>query len=288
MKTEEEEEEDKSQIDCLHRTAAAKDAVDVKGEEEERVPVKTEEEGAVKQEEVTLDLSPKTKDFRVKMEEVEDEDMPSAPNSKVKPEDLTDHSNVDMLAFADTTNTSADVEMNPIPAHEREADPGVRSSTVPLTSLEDDLAFGFAVPDFNDADDDDDLLDLDAINPRVKSPKPVASHPPPGPGPSSFDLMPPPASTRPLAEQRVKEGKAADPDLESPWNSVGQLVAFRESSIAIGDNYLKSQGIKLKKARKRPSFHFNNEQGIKFYKQGKKDAQKIDVRRKRIKGANDD
>ncbi|KAJ7096269.1 hypothetical protein C8R44DRAFT_812580 [Mycena epipterygia] len=121
--------------------------------------------------------------------------------------------------------------------------------------------------DFNDSDNDEDLLDLDAEKPTLKRSQSVA--------PS----MPPPASVIPLAEQKVKEETEDD----SPWSSVGQLVAFRETSIAIGDDYLKTQGIKLRMGRKHKALEFKDSDARRIYKRGKQDAEKIDVRQKRLK-----
>jgi hypothetical protein len=109
---------------------------------------------------------------------------------------------------------------------------------------------------------------------------------PPKPGPSSTKIMPPPASTQPLAEQGTKEKPTDDAEIDSPWDSRNQLVAFRETSLAIADDFLKSEGIELESEGRRP-FRYT-EQGKKFFKLGKTDARKIDVRRKRIKYVDDD
>ncbi|KAJ7770193.1 hypothetical protein DFH07DRAFT_268490 [Mycena maculata] len=129
---------------------------------------------------------------------------------------------------------------------------------------------GFAdiEPDFNDEDNADDLLDLDAEKPTLKRSNSA--------GPS-LGSMAPPASIVRFAEQKIKE------EDDSPWTSVGQLVAFRETSIAIGDEYLKKQDIKLRKGRKREALEFKDSEARRIYRQGKKDAEKIDVRQKRLK-----
>ncbi|KAJ6586975.1 hypothetical protein DFH09DRAFT_241102 [Mycena vulgaris] len=131
---------------------------------------------------------------------------------------------------------------------------------------------GFAevAPDFNDSDNDDDLLDLDAEKPTLKRSESVVP---------LLGSMGPPASTAPLAEQEVKD----EPEEDSPWSSVGQLVAFRESSIAIGDEYLKTQGVKLGMGRKRKALEFKDSDARRIYHLGKKDAEKIDVRQKQLK-----
>ncbi|KAJ6499944.1 hypothetical protein C8R47DRAFT_270574 [Mycena vitilis] len=130
--------------------------------------------------------------------------------------------------------------------------------------------FGDVAPHFHEEDNAEDLLDLDAPKPKVKRSGSA--------GPSSA-LMGPPASVIPLADQKVKEEDEED----SPWSSVGQLVAFRESSIAIGDDYLKSQGVKLVKGRKRKALAFKDSDARRLYKRGKKDAESIDVKQKRVK-----
>lgn len=123
--------------------------------------------------------------------------------------------------------------------------------------------------DFNDEDDHENLLDLDAEKPKLKRSEST--------GPS-LGSMGPPVSAVPLAEQKVKEEED-----DSPWSSVGQLVAFREQSIAVGDEYLKSQGVKLVKGRKHKALEFKDSDARKLYLRGKKDAQNIDVRQKRVK-----
>ncbi|KAJ7783233.1 hypothetical protein B0H16DRAFT_1877633 [Mycena metata] len=125
--------------------------------------------------------------------------------------------------------------------------------------------------DFNDEDDHENLLDLDAEKPKVK--RSESTEP-------SLGSMGPPASVVPLVEQKVKGEPEED---DSPWSSVGQLVAFREKSIAVGDEYLKSQGVKLVKGRKRKALEFKDSDARKIYLRGKKDAQNIDVRQKRVK-----
>ncbi|KAK7057132.1 carboxypeptidase [Favolaschia claudopus] len=142
-----------------------------------------------------------------------------------------------------------------------------------LASDDEDLAgptfqgFGEIAPDFNDEDDPEDLLNLDDDKSRIQETN--AAEP-------SKGLMGPPPPVLPKV-------KAEPNDDESPWNSVGQLVAFREQSIAIGDDYLKSQGVKLKKGRKRKRLEFKDSEALRIYKKGQKDAQNIDVRQKRVK-----
>ncbi|EPQ57251.1 hypothetical protein GLOTRDRAFT_137622 [Gloeophyllum trabeum ATCC 11539] len=84
------------------------------------------------------------------------------------------------------------------------------------------------------------------------------------------------------------EPKPEQPEAGPSWQSEGQLIAFRENSKAIGDEYLKSQGVKLRTSNKRPDVSFSSREDRKLYEQGKRDAAKIDVRRRRLKGAEDD
>jgi hypothetical protein len=121
--------------------------------------------------------------------------------------------------------------------------------------------------DFLPADfrDNDDLLDLDTIKPGVGSLFPSCP---------STGTMGPPSSTVPIAEQ--KAGKGSEDDAQ--WSSLGQLVAFRESSVAIAEDYLKSQGIKLTAGRRIGAFTIQNEAGRRWYRQGREDAKLINVR----------
>jgi len=130
----------------------------------------------------------------------------------------------------------------------------------------DDFTFGdgLATPDFDDDDDDENIIDLDAPVPRVK--EEVASMPPP----------PLPAKQNDLKDE------------EPQWGSLNQLVAFRETSVAIGEEYLKSQGIKLGKGRATARLEIKDPHAHIMYKQGVQDARKIDIRGRRLKGADQD
>ncbi|KAH7014270.1 uncharacterized protein B0I36DRAFT_338490 [Microdochium trichocladiopsis] len=66
--------------------------------------------------------------------------------------------------------------------------------------------------------------------------------------------------------------------LETNWQSHGQLVLFRDTSARIAENYLKEQGVKLHKGRKRTTTIHDSS----AYQQGKRDSSKIDVHRKRL------
>ncbi|KAH8102617.1 hypothetical protein BXZ70DRAFT_1006526 [Cristinia sonorae] len=112
-------------------------------------------------------------------------------------------------------------------------------------------------PDFRDSDDDDLYL-----------------NPPPAPPVSASTVPPPPALP-------VKQ------EIEEPgWKSVQQLVQFRATSVAIADDYLKATGLKLRTSRK-DTFQLKNGER-ELYNEGREDAKKIDVKRKRIKDAEQD
>jgi hypothetical protein len=143
--------------------------------------------------------------------------------------------------------------------------------TFPEDTFNFDASFNDHGIDFDSSDSDDFEL--------IRSP--------PKPGPSSTETMPPPASAQPLAEQGTKKQPTDEPEFDSLWDSGSQLVAFRDASLAIADDFLKSEGIELDIDEGRRPFRYT-EQGKKFFKLGKTDARKIDVRRKRIKYVDDD
>ena len=134
----------------------------------------------------------------------------------------------------------------------------------------DDGIYGdmLATADFDDADSDDNL-DLDSAKPHIKqSPSPSISMPPP----------PPPLLPKPDVIEKD----------ESQWASVNQLVAFRATSVAVGEEYLKSQGIKLGKRRAAGKLEIKDHEAREMYRQGVKDAKEIDVRGRRLKDAEQD
>ncbi|KAJ7596276.1 hypothetical protein C8J56DRAFT_916999 [Mycena floridula] len=164
--------------------------------------------------------------YKVKMEEVEDDDMiPSGCPVKQEPQSDDESDNDDSPLDFDNSDNQ------------------------------------FVKADFKD-DDPDDLLDLDAEHPRVKSRPHSPSPPPAAPEPQSDD----------------------DEDDTKQWSSLQQLTAFRESTVAIGDDFLKSKKIKLHKGKKRPGLKLKDAEARAAYIQGKEDAKNIDVKRRRIKG----
>ncbi|KAJ6499251.1 hypothetical protein C8R45DRAFT_109396 [Mycena sanguinolenta] len=190
----------------------------------DRLEAPEDEEAKIKADEVQSEP-----DRRVKMEEVDDDDDFGGPRA---------FDNADWGGKSEAASQRDDTEL-----------------------FED---FDDVAPHFNDEDNADDLLDLDAEKPVVKRSDSV--------GPS----MGPPAS---VPSPPAKE----EPEDDSPWSSVGQLVAFREQSKAIGDDYLKSQGVKLVKGRKQKALEFKDSEARRIYNKGKKDAESIDVRQKRVK-----
>lgn len=73
-----------------------------------------------------------------------------------------------------------------------------------------------------------------------------------------------------------------DTEEETPWHTAGQLIAFRESASVLADNYLATSKIKLSKGRKSRLLEFGNKEAREVYKQGREDAAKIDVHRKKL------
>ncbi|KZT57019.1 hypothetical protein CALCODRAFT_496671 [Calocera cornea HHB12733] len=79
--------------------------------------------------------------------------------------------------------------------------------------------------------------------------------------------------------------KEEDDDVQ--WVSGNQLMLFRDNAANIADEYLKKSDVKLRPGPKINGPTFKNG-GYANYQQGKADAKKIDVKRKRIKGTGQD
>ncbi|KAJ7346678.1 hypothetical protein DFH08DRAFT_198484 [Mycena albidolilacea] len=229
----------------------AEDKHRAKKKEQALLTARQEQEAA--EDKARLDRLQGPEEAKVKTEEAEDVKFESDRRVKIEEVDDDDDGFGGQRAF---DHVDWEAETGP---QRDDADPGPAFE-----------GFGDVAPDFNDEDNDDDLLDLDAEKPTVKRSDSA--------GPSR-GAMGPPASVVPLGKQKPKE----EPEDDSPWSSVGQLVAFREQSIAIGDDYLKSQGIKLVKGRKRKALEFKDSEARRIYNKGKKDAENIDVRQKRVK-----
>lgn len=76
-----------------------------------------------------------------------------------------------------------------------------------------------------------------------------------------------------------RDSEDVKPDFGAGWQSGNQLIRFRQDAEKVADDYLASQhsGLKLKK-RAKSSFKKDSH----AFQQGKEDAKKIDVKRKRI------
>ncbi|KAL0257115.1 hypothetical protein SLS55_007925 [Diplodia seriata] len=85
--------------------------------------------------------------------------------------------------------------------------------------------------------------------------------------------MPPPPPRR-LPSLSPPLGRAASAREETPWQSAGQLVAFRGRCLTVADEYLKERNIKLKnRGRKRAPIKDRT-----AWNEGKKDSEKINIR----------
>ena len=75
--------------------------------------------------------------------------------------------------------------------------------------------------------------------------------------------------------------KEEEQDDDHTWGSSLQLVQFRKNAEAIADDFIKSEGLKLRKGRKRKA----NKRDRDAYNKGKEDSKKIDVKRRRLEEA---
>lgn len=187
---------------------------------------------------------------RVKVEEVDDEDMPPPPPPLWSRESVTKVESDAVPEFPMTNGGGYDASLD----------------NGDDTDSDNEFPDFMPAPDFND----DDTMDFEALDSKV-FPTPSGS--------GTHETMQPSSS-----QINAKAPKEEEDD--SPWKSVGQLIAFRESSIAIADDYLKTQGIKLSK-HAASRFSLKDRDSERSYRQGVEDAAKIDVRRRRLKGAED-
>ncbi|KAJ3740806.1 hypothetical protein DFH05DRAFT_1507128 [Lentinula detonsa] len=81
--------------------------------------------------------------------------------------------------------------------------------------------------------------------------------------------------------------KVEEADVPS-WQSAGALIAFRETSVLLANEYLKNRKLKLRKRRKQAALRFNDSNAKDSYDRGWEDSKKIDLKRKRIKAADED
>ncbi|KAJ3756417.1 hypothetical protein EV360DRAFT_84973 [Lentinula raphanica] len=100
-----------------------------------------------------------------------------------------------------------------------------------------------------------------------------------------------------LEQQEIKLEQQPDVKLEQQevkieeepvWDSVGALIAFRETSLLLADDYLKNAGIKLHSRRKNSKLQLKDANAAQSYHKGWEDSKKIDLKRKRIKTEDDD
>nr|GAT56339.1 predicted protein [Mycena chlorophos] len=205
--------------------------------------------------EIKEEEKPAVLDRRVKVEEVEDEDSFKPLSSPESP------SIADPSPFVVSGNSFLPFEPSPFAAqfnnYGRDYDDD-NEPYIPPVTVED--------ADFDAADTLDDF-DVDAELEKAKAR--TAMPPPPPPAPRKASTPPP------LVPKKEED------DDESPWTSVQQLVQFRETSIAIGDDFIKKQGIKLVTAKKRKPLEFKDPRSASSYLQGREDARSIDVHGRR-------
>lgn len=183
-----------------------------------------------------------------------DEQEQKPKDTKVKLEEVEDEDQPNLGSFTQSSSSSGLETSQP---KDEDADDGFRATG--------DI---FASADFVDSDDENDVP-FDAPHSQSDSDDDAGSSTPPS-------MLPPPVP-------RFK--KEED---ETQWGSVNQLVAFRETSVAVGDEYLKSQGIELSKGRSTRPVEFKDWEAKEMYYQGVRDAKKIDVRGRRLMGAEQD
>lgn len=133
--------------------------------------------------------------------------------------------------------------------------------------------------DFNDDDDDDEQNPIVDLAGTAEKP----------PCDETRDDTEKPESGEEKAEglggvsDGDSEGSDSEVPDETPWDSAKDLIAFRSTAGSLADDFLESQGIKLKKAKgKIPQVILRNDSARRSYKKGKEDAERIDVRRRRI------
>ncbi|SPO23843.1 uncharacterized protein UTRI_03626_B [Ustilago trichophora] len=139
-------------------------------------------------------------------------------------------------------------------AHDRFYD---LNSDLPTPAFEEDIK-----PHFDEALESD-IIDLTSDLDNTTSP-------------SSADIQP-----KPDPESEDIKPKLEPEDNGAGWQSGNQLIRFRQDAEKIADDYLNSQhsGLKFKK-RAKTTFKKDSS----AFEQGREDAKKIDVKRKRIQG----
>ncbi|KAF8827278.1 hypothetical protein HHX47_DHR5000642 [Lentinula edodes] len=100
------------------------------------------------------------------------------------------------------------------------------------------------------------------------------------------DLMEDVKSTTGEANE-VPKNKVEEPE-EPSWQSAGALIAFRQTSLLVADEYQKKQGLKLYKRGKLAALTFKDANAKQSYDKGWEDAKKIDLKTPKIKASEDD
>ncbi|KAJ3806811.1 hypothetical protein F5876DRAFT_80322 [Lentinula aff. lateritia] len=85
----------------------------------------------------------------------------------------------------------------------------------------------------------------------------------------------------------VPKDKVEEPE-EPSWQSAGALIAFRQTSLLVAEEYLKKRGLKLRKRGKLAALTFKDANARQSYDKGWEDAKKIDLKIKNIKASEDD
>lgn len=94
---------------------------------------------------------------------------------------------------------------------------------------------------------------------------------------STFDVASTPVPNCPTAESTSTQPAGIDSDPEPSWSNHAQLILYRETSDKMAEDFLKEKGIELRAGRAKKVKNLDRA----VYRQGKKDAKKIDVRRPR-------
>ena len=185
----------------------------------------------------------------VKIEEVEDEDAVTLTSNR---DGSTKQELPGMLKPARSTTSWSE---------------GIDRLADEVDDDDDDDFFDDPAPPQPDFQDDDDLdFNVEDVKPAAKKWEADDA--------ASWDTAP----------AQVKKEERTTP--EPGWKSVQQLVQFRATSVAIADDYLKQKGVKVHLKRTNSFTLRHGEWNI--YNQGREDAKKIDVKRRRIKAMEED
>ena len=85
-----------------------------------------------------------------------------------------------------------------------------------------------------------------------------------------------------------KEIKKEEEIEESPWETSGQLVAFRQDAATLADDFLKTRNIKVYARGRVPQLQLKDPNAVRSYRKGQDDAKKIDIKRRRITATEED